>query len=180
MDVPIITNEAIYSPYYVFVRCNGHYCDRDLLEALGAADYVFDATPSHDRHCVFVADEGEWVHLAEGLSFWLCPGPDTPPGVSALASKHELFTFAVGDADSSYSFEYYREGQLVRRLVVEDPSYRGGVVIEDKGDALPGEPTHPVTDLNGLVESMLRVARGVGISIHHKAGSIRAYTRARD
>src|SRR5262249_33388438 len=63
----------------------------------------------------------------------------TRPTLQALGRSCDVFACSIGDCDHSFDFVYYRGGRLVRQYVVEDPDFRGGRVVENTGEPLPGE-----------------------------------------
>lgn len=163
----------LHAPYFVFLRCTGRYSDEDLLDRFGLLSYR--PTRSVRRHGPYaiLADDGEWTMIADDWYYTLWHLKTTRPALEVLAESCDVFACSVGDCDHSFDFVYYRDSHLVRRYVVADPDFRGGSIVENVGEPLPGESTaFEQTDEMNIV---LNIAASLGIKIDYSDRDIRVY-----
>jgi hypothetical protein len=89
--------------------------------------------------------------------------------------SHDVFACSVGDCDRSFDFVYYRGSRLVRKYVVADPDFRGGVVVEDVGRPLPGE--WAAFRQAGELSIVLGIAASLGIKTDYTERDVRVYAQ---
>jgi hypothetical protein len=92
-----------------------------------------------------------------------------------LSEDFKVFTCSVGDSDSSFDFRLFISGELVREYVVEDPEFKGGQIVINRGTPLQGE----VDSLKQIhIENkILSIARNQDISTNHSIDQITGYSR---
>jgi len=163
----------LHAPYFIFLRSVGKYSDTDLLERFGLSTYrPRKGAPRRGRYAV-LADDGQWTLLADDWNYTLWHLPSTRPALAALGEKWDVFACSVGDCDRSFDFVYYRDARLVRRFVVADPDFRGGDVVENVGEPLPGEST--AFKQPDEMKIVLGIATSLGIKTDYTEQEIRVY-----
>jgi hypothetical protein len=135
----LIFHGELHAPYFIFLRCPDRYSGAELLRRFGLSDYrPCEGVPGLGRYAI-LADDGRWTLIADDWYYTLWHMRSTRPTLAALGKECDVFACSVGDCDRSFDFVYYRDSRLVRKYVVEDPHFQGGVVVEDIGEPLPGE-----------------------------------------
>jgi hypothetical protein len=162
----------LHAPYFIFVA--GRHSDADLLRHFGLPTYRLSGSAQRLRRYAILADDRQWTMIADDWFYTLWHMPSTRPAVRALGQVCDVFACSVGDCDHSFDFEYYRDSQLVRHYVVEDPEIRGGRVVINKGKRLPGEKAafREGDELN----IVLGVAASLGIRTDFTDRDIRIYS----
>jgi hypothetical protein len=167
---------SLHAPYFSFLRCR-RYTDAELLSRFGLPGYrLARATTRLSRYAV-LGDDGEWTMIADDWFYTLWHMSSTRPEIEVLAGECDVFACSVGDCDRSFDFVYYRDGRLVRKYVVADPHFQGGVVTEDFGDRLPGEAA-AFTE-SDEVRIALGIAASLGIKIDYAVHEARVYAAPR-
>jgi hypothetical protein len=169
----IFTNGRLRAPYFIFVRAAGRYSDADLLNLFGLATYRPTQAPRRLGRYAVLAGDGEWTMLADDWFYTLWHMPATRQAVRQLAQGCDVFACSVGDCDCSFDFVYYRDSRLVREYVVTDPEFRGGNVVTNAGEPLPGE-TAAFREA-GELQIVLAVASSLGIRTAYSPSDVRAY-----
>lgn len=165
---------SLNTPYSIFLRCAGRYTDANLLACFGLSSYrPADALHSRFGQYVALADDGEWTLVADDLCYTLWHMPTTRDAIAVFAEQCDVFACSHGDCDDSFDFAYYRDGRLARQYVVADPGFRGGVVVENIGDPLPGEAAAFVPLC--VTSTGLRVAASLGIWTDYTDEDVRFY-----
>ena len=174
---PLIVGGRLHAPYFIFLRCAGRYSDLELLQWFGLADYQqTKGMPEFGRYAILGA-VGEWSLVADDWHYTLWHRPLTGLVLAALGETCDVFACSVGDCDRSFDFIYYRDGRLVRRYVVADPHFQGGIVAEDVGEPLPGEAA--ALRQSGEVEIVLGIARSLRIKTEYSDQDLRVYAPPR-
>jgi hypothetical protein len=169
----LLDDGRINSPYLICVNADGVLSDVTLLQLFGLLDYErVDPARGLRRHAL-LADGGGWTVLADDWYYTLWHMPETRPTIASLGASWDVFAGSVGDSDRSFDFAYYQDGRLVRRYVVEDPHYRGGVVIADEGEPLPGE-AEALREADEW-QKVLGVARAIGVPTAYNERDVRVY-----
>ncbi|MEO0606204.1 MAG: hypothetical protein AAF211_32545 [Myxococcota bacterium] len=109
----------LHSPFVIAVRARVER--RSLVETLGMGDWVEHAPPlgpSFDRWLV-VLESPRWTAAADSWHYTLWHDPELPRRLERLAEVGDVLAFAMGDSDESWDFWYFRDGERVRRRVVE-------------------------------------------------------------
>jgi hypothetical protein len=163
----------LHAPYFIFLRCAGKYSDTDLLHRFGLSTYRPTKVARRLGHYAILADDGEWTLIADDLYYTLWHMQSTPSVLAALGEGCDVFACSVGDCDCSYDFVYYRASHLVRKYVVADPDFRGGVVVENVGEPLPGEST--AFKQSNELRIVLGIAASLGIKTDYTEQDIRIY-----
>jgi hypothetical protein len=177
MDAPNLINGTISAPYFIFLRCAGECADDEILRMLDIDGHKRNASPTSGQSHLYLTEDKVWTHVADDWYCSLWHSRRIRPAMARVATRFDVFACSVGDTDQSYDFIYYRNAQLVRKYVVEDPHWRGGKVVEDYGAPLPGEnEAHKVHD---ELHRVLFIASLLGVDLRHKLDSIRIYTKAR-
>jgi hypothetical protein len=170
-----ITGGHINAPYFIFIDGGTIYGDEEVMALLGIEGFSPSAHLEFPNHFLHITDDGRWLHIADDWLYTQWHSKTIRDRIAKLASKHDIFTCSVGDADYSFDFDFYQGGILVRRYVVEDPNYNGGSVTEDFGEPLPGEAA--AFEHADLAMRVLDVARSVGVSIDHRPERTRSFTK---
>lgn len=170
-----ITSGHIHAPYFIFIDGGTVYSDEEAMKLLGIEGFAASSRLEFPNHFLHITDDGRWLHVVDDWLYTQWHSKTIRGRIAKLATKHDIFTCSVGDTDHSFDFEYYRGGVLVRRYVVEDPSYDGGAVTVDFGNPLPGEAT--AFEHSDEVSRVLEVARSVGVEIDHHPERIRSFTK---
>lgn len=175
MAVQIVISGRIHSPHFIFIRCDGAYTDAELLQKLELVGYERIKSPPDLRPYVCITNDRQWTHIADDWSYTLWHMPSTRDVIEEFGKDHEVFACSVGECDRSWEFVYYRNGRLLRKYIVEDPHFRGGVVVEDHGVPLEGE--EEARKLTDEQETVLAIASSLGIDVRHNERAIRVYAR---
>lgn len=173
MASSLFVHGELHTPYYIFVRCCGTRSHGHLLRRLGLSDYRRVLEPPRFGPYAILADAGDWTLIADDWLYTLWHRPTTRPAIAALAEHHDVFACSVGDCDRSFDFVYYRNSRLVREYVVDDPHFRGGEVVENFGEPLPGEADS--FQNTGELAIVLGIAASLGIKTHYAEQDIRIY-----
>jgi hypothetical protein len=163
----------MFIPYFIFVRAFGRISDAELLYLFGLDSYRPAPPPQDFEQFARLAGDDEWIVLTDDPGYTLCSMPSTLQAIHQLGQTYDVFACSVGDTDGSFGFVYYRDGQVVRRYVVEDPYYRGGTVIENTGEPLPGEEA-AFQEAVGL-SIVLSIAASLGIRTAYTEQDFRVY-----
>ncbi len=171
-----ISNGLLHSPHFIFLE--DRLPDHELLRLLGFGNYVraplFD--PGRRGREVCITEDTTWGHLAHDWFYTLWH-----KGSPILERLHRqnrdalLFACSVGDCDDSFGFTLYADGQLRRRLEVDDPHFNRNrrTVRVDIGRPLAIEEEElqngePCTYIKHLVKQM-------GVIFDHQPANTRCY-----
>lgn len=174
MENSLFVHGELHTPYFIFIRSAGDLSDGDLLRRFGLSNYHRTQQASRFGPYTILADAGQWTLIADDWLYTLWHKASTQPAMAEIAETHDLFACSVGDCDQSFDFVYYRNSQLVRKYVVDDPDFRGGKVVENFGNPLPGEDNSFRNC--GELEIVLGIAASLGIKTHYTERDIRVYT----
>jgi hypothetical protein len=173
MTHPLFVCGQLHAPYFIFVRCAARCSDADVLRWFGLSTYCPTNSPRlHGRHAI-LADDGQWMMIADDWHYTLWHMPTTRPTLQKLARSYDVFAGSVGDCDDSFDFVYYQRGQLVRRYVVDDPDFRGGSVVEITGAQLLGEAA--AFGETEQLKIVLSIAASLGIMTNYTEHDVRVY-----
>ena len=173
MASSLFIDGELHAPHFIFLRCGGRYSDTDLLCRFGLPTYrPTKAAPRIGPYAV-LADDGQWTMIADDWYYTLWHMPSTRPTLAALGESVDVFACSVGDCDRSFDFVYYRASYLIRKYVVADPDFRGGVVVENLGRPLPGE--WAAFEQAGELRIVLGIAASLGIKTDYTEQDIRVY-----
>jgi len=136
-----------WSPYLVFIK-DTQMSDEKVLESLGLVGYVrirSKRSSSELLHLGYIGigRDSQWTHIADNYGYTHWHSKSFQDAVVALAPKHDLFTFSVGEPEMSFDLTLYLSGQLVRRFVWEDRDHTGGRLQDEFGPPLQGEDSIP-------------------------------------
>jgi hypothetical protein len=173
MSESLFIGGHLHAPYFIFVRGEGRYSDAELLRLLGLSAYRLTKSPQGlGRHAILAVD-GPWTMIADDWFYTLWHMPSTRPALHELGQSCDVFAASVGECDHSFDFVYYCGGRPVRRYVVADPDFRGGSVVENTGEPLPGEAA--AFRESDELRIVLGVAASLGIRTGYTARDIRVY-----
>lgn len=127
-----------WSPHFVFIR-NINLSDRDVLALLNLRNYVSVPSIEEWNKYLGISRDTQWTHLADNWFYSHWHSEQFRSAVSVIATRFDVFSFAMGDSDNSFDLFYYRNGVLVRRVIWDDPHYTGGHLREEMGAPLPME-----------------------------------------
>lgn len=175
MSDALLIDGVLHAPHFIFIRCGGELSDLELLDRFGLSGYERGAWPPGFRRHVLITNDEEWTHVCDDWFYSLWHMPSTRETIADIASEYDVFACSAGDSDQSWEFVYYRHGRLLRRYVVDDPNYRGGVVVEDLGIPLEGE--EEAMKLTDGLTIALRLASTLGVDVRHADKEIRVYAK---
>lgn len=165
MSAPQIIRGYVHAPFLVFVRQRGVLSDGELLARLDLSDHRSrDTIDERDGWVIglWMTNDAEWTHVIDNWSYDLYNAPGMRERLARLGAEYDVFTCFVGDADFTYSFEYYAQGKLVRQYVVDcDQEPDTYAVAKDFGEPLPIEAQ--VADEVDDLTRMLKIAASLGI-----------------
>jgi hypothetical protein len=145
----------------------------DLLHRFGLSTYQpVKPVQRYGRYAILV-DEGLWTLIADDWYYTLWHMRSTRPALALLAESCDVFACSVGDCDHSFDFVYYQHSRLVRRYVVTDPEFRGGRVVENVGEPLPGEST--AFKQSDELKIVFGIATSLGIKTDYTEQDLRVY-----
>jgi hypothetical protein len=173
MNDTLFIDGRLHTPYFIFVRCAGRYSDADLLQQLGLAAYRRTKSARLLEHYAIFADDGQWTMIADDWYYTLWHMPSTRPALEELGRSCDVFAGSVGECDHSFDFVYYQNSRLVRRYVVDDPDFRGGIIVENTGVPLPGEAA-AFKEADEL-RIVLGIAASLGIRTDYTEKDVRVY-----
>ena len=169
-------NNHLSAPQFIFVRCAEKCDDFDLLQAFGLSTYRRAKWLWCLERYAVLADDGQWMMVADDWRYTLWHMSSTRPAIENLGRNYEVFACTIGDCDHSFDFVYYSGGRLIRRYMVADPDFRGGKVVENFGEPLPGELV-AFREADEL-DIVLKVAASLGIRVNYTKRDIRVYKPA--
>jgi hypothetical protein len=178
MTESLFVNGRLHAPYFIFVRSEGRYSDSDLLRLFGLSAYGPTQEPHRLGRHALLADDGLWTMIADDWHYTLSHMSSTRPVIEELGRSCDLFACSVGDCDQSFDFVYYSGGRLVRRYVVADPDFKGGTVVQNTGEPLPGEAN--AFKESGQLDMVLSLAASLGIGAGRLEREVRVYAPASD
>lgn len=175
MSAPLVHDGRLHSAFFIFIRQPHGYSDHDLLARFGLDSYqpTTDLLP-RARHAI-LCDLGSWFMLADDLYYTLWHMKSTRPVIDALGKEHELFACSHGDCDESFDFVHYRNGNLVRKYIVDSPNFNDQVVTVNFGVPLPGEAA--LLKVGG-VDIGMKLAETLGIRIRYTLDELRCFAPA--
>jgi hypothetical protein len=173
MTSSLFIHGELHAPHFIFLRSAGKYSDTDLLHWFGLSTYRRTKTAAPPGRYALLANDGQWTLIADDWYYTLWHMRSTRSTLAALAQNCDVFACSVGDCDQSFDFVYYRASHLVRKYVVADPHFRGGVVVENIGKPLPGESA--AFKQPGELRIVLGIAASLGIKTDYTERDIRVY-----
>jgi|SaaInlStandDraft_1057018.scaffolds.fasta_scaffold92242_2 hypothetical protein len=175
MSDSLIIHDKLHSPFFICLRVNGAVDDGSLLKHFHLNAYTQSNEHSVLRHYAIITENDDWTFLADDWYYTLWHMPTTRPALELLSLQYELFACSVGESDRSYDFIYFREGELIRELVVQDPTFQGGQVVKSLGT--PFEFEIPQCELNlDEWDYVLSIANSLGIDTRFNERDLRIYS----
>lgn len=178
-------NTTVYAPCFIFIKNFGKLSDDDLIKKFGFNDFQEDnyrliekPTREDDLTKFFVTEVNEWSHIMDDAFYTIDSFNLLQEKIPQLAKEFDIFYGVVGDYDDSYTFVYYKDGGLKRKLVVKDTMESAKFIAADEGTPLRGEKE--ALQQNDTLDKLLGVARAIGIDVEHKADKVRCYGRKAD
>ena len=174
MDAVRIVDGIVYSGHYVFVRDRGTLSNSDFLSALKLSGYSLrnDLDP-RDRFA-YVSRLNEWIAFADDWYYTLYNSGHAQRCVERLAENFEVIRTAVGDADNSYEFYHFKNGQRVRAFSLDDWGLKPKGVVLDEGERFKCERNFKERDPWKYVNA---VAREAGIEINRMELDLITYAK---
>jgi hypothetical protein len=170
----LFLEDGLHAPYFIFLQCAGRFTDSQLLTKFGLGRYQPATAEAANRgRYAILADDGPWKLLADDWYYTLWHLSETRPTIEALAQECDIFACSVGDCDRSFDFVYYHQSRLVRKYVVADPHFRGGVVVQNVGYPLPAEAA--ALQLEDEMKIVLSIAASLGIQTNYTQQNVRIY-----
>ena len=122
---------------------------------------------------VILADAGKWVLIADDWHYTLWHMSSTRPTLAVFAEHCDVFAGSAGDCDHSFDFLYYKDFHLIRKYVVDDPDFKGGRLVENVGEPLPGESA--AFKQSDELKIVLEIAASLGIKTDYTERDLRVY-----
>lgn len=174
MGGPEPRDDWLHSPYFIFFRGGAKLTDEEVLAHFELSSYSRTPLASMSRTHAMITEVGEWTLLADDWLYTLWYQPCKWSAIERLAQDRDLFAWSVGECDHSFDFCLYRNGQLVRKHVVEAPNMSDQVVTVDFGEPLPGEAEiFSSTEDSGV--HLRRLTEALGIDARVSRDSMRVY-----
>ena len=163
---PFLKWGFLHTPFMIYIRSYNTLSDNDFMKAFGLQDYqkLSPPLPASSLHVVF-ANDAEWTHIADDFRYTLGHSPKTTEVIERYSKSYDIFSCSIGDIDESFEFEYFQNGNLMRKLVFEHDAFKNSKnVIVDIGNKLPGEPEN-LSDLITSSEKMFpTITQSLGIA----------------
>ncbi len=171
-------NQNYFSPYMIFINGGYWMSDAEIMEKFGLEGYeliTYEKGREIKRKAIFITEDDEWTHVMDDLSYHLWHNKELRKRLQALSKDFDIFICSVGDCDDSFDFTYYRNGEIIREYVVEDPHFKGGEVVKDLGEPFPIE-TEALKEKDIYVK-VTTIAKSLGINLHHTKEKVRVYEK---
>lgn len=169
------------SPYYIFIKDSSSSGVASTIKKLNLNCHeITHKEEQKDEYAndIFYATlQEDWVHILDSYSYHLWHNTKLRDHLLAIGKTvEELFFGSAGDADHSFDFTYFKGGELVRKYVVEDPTYQKGIVTVNIGKPLDGEAEALLQEDER--DKVLEMARLFGIKLRHQRDEIICYRSA--
>lgn len=174
MEQPSIFSGHLHAPFFIYFRREPQLSDKQILEHFGLNAYQSVAKLPPGSTYAVIAEAGDWTLLADDWLYQLWHMPSTKNAIESLAKTRDVFAWSLGDCDQSYEYAVYRNGALVRQLVVDSPHFDDQVVRLDIGEQLPFE-----SESQGLPieQKMERFCYNMGIKDVVRREDLRVYSQ---
>lgn len=178
---PMIINNTFDSPYFIFIKTSQDKIDLileklELLNWTALNSVVNDGLIESENRHFFVTWIDGWFHIMDDWNYTLWFDSGLIQRIQNLSNLFEIFTCSIGDCDYSFDFRLFKDGEIKREFVVEDPNINGGVVTKNFGDKLQGE--EEALEKKDILERVISIAQNIGITTNYNLDKIRAYWRA--
>ena len=172
---PRIINGRFHSPFFIFIKEGSNYSDCDLLEKLGINNYLPLEGDQQASACLYITEDKEWAHVMDDWYYTLWHMKHLHDKLIDLSLLHDIFTCSVGEMDYSYDFNYYIDGAVVRRYIVQDShcDRSKSVVVENLGPPMHGEEL--AFSCKEELDVVISLAESLGVVIKHDLSTIRCY-----
>lgn len=172
-------NQSYFSPYFIFIKEGYKISDETILKNLGLSGYEL-VTENNERsneirnkRYLFLTEDKNWTYLMDDWFYTLWHNKEIRNRIKSLSKEFEIFTCSVGDCDDSFDFTYFKQGEIIRQYVVEDPKYKGGEVVKNFGIPFPVENT--ALRNKDLYTKVMTIAESFGIKMNHEKEKVRIY-----
>jgi hypothetical protein len=165
--------EYLHAPFFIFVKGLNKLTDEEILQIFGIENFKSVTVEKEDVNGrtfyktnfneISLNRDSEWIQILDNFQYDLYHSEEVESTILVLSKRHDIFCCSVGDADDSYSVHYYKNGELVRKIVVEDSTYQKPEVKENFGEPIPLEE-QCLKHEDGFVK-ILSLAESVGISL---------------
>ena len=163
---PFLKWGLLHTPFMIYIRSYNKLSDDDFMKVFGLRDYqkMSPPLPFSDWHVVF-ANDTEWTHIADDFGYTLWNSPKTAEVIERYSKSYDIFRCSIGDIDESLEFEYYQNGNLIRKFVFQHDVFKSTkTVMVDVGTKLPGESEN-FNDLIVSSEKMFpEITQALGIT----------------
>ncbi len=170
-------NGIFHGAFFIFIKTDGTLTDQEVMAYLGLENYrlTADTKGKKDYRNFFITKIGDWIHVIDDWFYHLYHLKYIKKNIEFLSRKYDVFYCVLPDSDDSYEFVYYKDNQLVRKCLAEDPNYKGAQIIEDIGTPFPVEKD--ISFPNKSFEAVFDMATYLGIDVNHKSANIRCYEK---
>lgn len=172
-------NQNYFSPFLIFIKGATALPDKELLKLIHLDKYETvnkaneNQIAKNSKGYLFVAKNNGWVYIMDDWSYSLWYDKEVRENLRSLSRRFEVFYCSVGDIDDSHDFAYFKNGQVIREYVVEDPFLKGGVVVKDVGTPFPIEKEAFLQ--KDIYEKVITVAKSLGIAFNLQQDEVRIY-----
>ena len=175
----VLRNGRVYydAPYFIFIKDISEEGLFDFMKKRGIINIekLDTFNPRRNQYEFLLIENESWKLIMDNWWYSLFHLNCKTPLFNDLGTQYEVFQCVVGDSDHSFSFQYYKDGELKRFLSVSNPSYRkNDLKIEiDTGSPLRGESKY--LNAEGEYEKVINVLYEQGIKFPSNIDSGNSY-----
>lgn len=175
-------NKSYFSPFLIFIKGATKLADSELLSLLNLNEYYMVESSSENQGdknltgYLFIANSDEWVCIMDDWSYALWCNKEIRKRLLAVSNEYDVFYCSVGDIDDSYDFAYFKSGEVIREYIVEDHSFKRGVVVKDFGVPFPVESEAFLH--KEIYEKVITIAKSLGIKFHLQKDEVRVFHKS--
>lgn len=177
MEAARIVNGLLYSGHYIYVKDRGALTDPEFLESLGLRGYSSDHSPSFPDRYAHIMRCGDWSGFADDWYYTLYNSRGMRKAIDELARRFELLRTAVGDADDSFEFYHYVDGEQTRGYSLNAWGLETPRVVLDAGEPFACEAGFE--DVEDPWGRITKIPEEIGIDSVSMTSSLNSYRKER-